>query len=196
MIADPEFVQTAIIRNHLTASERLFKETGYEKEHVLEAYQRYDLDKEKRVRAFHSYLKIARAKENNRLGIVLEHKLKTEVAQLIETQDLRMGTANLEVISYNFEEYCFIGQIASKYALLRLQQTKIINDVRRRRVLEDLAGEDSIDTIQVAQLHLYADFVIDQSKKEQGYFEAALELIWKTLGVSDKRAAELYRTYI
>lgn len=59
----------------MTASDRLFKETGYEKEHVLEAYQRYDLDKEKRVRAFHSYLKIARAKENNRLGITLEHKL-------------------------------------------------------------------------------------------------------------------------
>jgi hypothetical protein len=38
MVTDPEFVQTALIRNHLTSSERLFKETGYEKEHVLEAY--------------------------------------------------------------------------------------------------------------------------------------------------------------
>lgn len=38
MIIDPELVQTAIIRNHLTVSERMLRETGFEKEHVLEAY--------------------------------------------------------------------------------------------------------------------------------------------------------------
>lgn len=40
-----------------------------------------------------------------------------------------------------------------------MMQTKIINDVRRRRLLEDLDETDNIDTIQVAQLHLYSDFV-------------------------------------
>ena len=109
---------------------------------------------------------------------------------------MRCGTSDKDLIAYNFEEYCFIGQLASKYALLRMMQTKIINDVRRRRILEDLDETDNIDTIQVAQLHLYSDFVDEQAKKEQGYFECALEKVFEILGVSEKRAAELYRTYI
>ena len=131
LITDPELVQNALIKNHIIVSDRLRKETGFEKEQVLEAFGRFSLEKDKRIRAYHSYLKVLRTKEQHSLGKALESKLKEEVQNLIEKKVL------VKKEEYTFADYCAITHTSSKYALLRIMQVKVIADVRRQKLLDD-----------------------------------------------------------
>jgi|OM-RGC.v1.037117929 hypothetical protein len=56
--------------------------------------------------------------------------------------------------------------------------------VRRQKLLADQQEGDSLEVFQAAQLEAYADYVCEQAKKEQTYFENAIELVWGALDVS------------
>jgi hypothetical protein len=46
------------MRNHIIVSDRILHETGYEKEWIMEAFNRFGLEKQKKIKEFHSFLKI------------------------------------------------------------------------------------------------------------------------------------------
>ena len=44
MIDDYELVQNLILKNHIIVSEKVLQETGYEKEWIMEAFNRFGLE--------------------------------------------------------------------------------------------------------------------------------------------------------
>jgi hypothetical protein len=63
MVDDSELVQNLLMKNHILASEKMLKETGYEKEWVMEAFHRFELEGEKKVKQFHNFLQMQRTKD-------------------------------------------------------------------------------------------------------------------------------------
>lgn len=102
MIDDYELVQNAIIRNHILVSEKVLQETGYEKEWIMEAFQRFNLESHKKVKEFHGFLKMQRVKQSHTLGPMLEKELHTEVENLLIDGKIRKCTNKDDVIEYTF----------------------------------------------------------------------------------------------
>jgi hypothetical protein len=81
---------------------------------------------------------------------MLEKDLCTEVDNLLIDGKIRKSNFKEEPVDYSFKEYCFIGQLSSKYALQRMNQVAVINEVKRCKILQDLGDREE----EKVQLHM------------------------------------------
>eukprot|EP00352_Strombidinopsis_acuminata_P009489 CAMPEP_0176365056 /NCGR_PEP_ID=MMETSP0126-20121128/20204_1 /TAXON_ID=141414 ORGANISM="Strombidinopsis acuminatum, Strain SPMC142" /NCGR_SAMPLE_ID=MMETSP0126 /ASSEMBLY_ACC=CAM_ASM_000229 /LENGTH=101 /DNA_ID=CAMNT_0017721907 /DNA_START=971 /DNA_END=1276 /DNA_ORIENTATION=- len=79
-----------------------------------------------------------------------------------------------------FPHYCNVGQLATKYALLKLYKDQDKNDEKRRALCpstgKELSPHSPLESFY--DLEAYANFVLDMVKLESTYFDVALDKIY------------------
>ena len=93
----------------------------------------------------------------------------------------------------DFDAYCTVGAIAVRYSTLKVFEDEKNWDTSRRRLIKRKKPQKWIET-EIS--NEYAQFVVGQSLTETNYFETAIELCNKTLGISDSAAETLFKTHV
>lgn len=188
---DPREIIKLNLAFSIEAADKFKRKTGYSREQVMVAFYGTGLDREPQIAEFHAQMKKAMQRVLYNLGESLQNSLTRELETLVADRLITVDVHKEPAMS--FEDYCTVGALAVKYSTLKVFQDERGWELERRSMIRRVKGQK---WLEAPISNDYAQFIVAQSLTETNYFEEAIDVSNKVLGLSAAKAVELFKHHV